>query len=84
MAVSSAALFPPVVVQVTGMPAHPEATYSAALEQEAVLGSRLTAWASLLTCALTYRAHPSEDDLFVFAEPYLEICPEVGLLLAAS
>lgn len=84
MAVSSAALFPPVVVQVTGMPAHPEATYSAASAQAAVLGRRLTAWASLLTCALTYRAHLSQDDLFVFAEPYLEICPAVGLLLAAS
>lgn len=85
MAVSSAALFPPVVVQVSRMPTRPdEAIASAASTGAAVLGRRLTAWASLLTCAMTHRAHLSDDDVSVFAEPYLEVCPEVTQLLASQ
>ncbi|HEY8822136.1 MAG TPA: hypothetical protein VIM49_09370 [Dermatophilaceae bacterium] len=82
MAVSSAALFPLVVVQPIGMPTRPEdATGSAAESPAVVFGRRLTAWASLLTCAMTHRDHLSEDDLSVFARPYVKICPEIGRLV---
>ena len=83
MAVSSAALFPPVKVVVPGMSPRPdEMTGSAVSALAGGFGRRLTAWASLLTCAMTHRAHLSDDELSVFAEPYLAVCPEIERLLA--
>lgn len=81
MAVSTAALFPPVIVQSTGMPPRPDgATASAAASPELAFGRRLTAWASLLTCVMTHRDHLCDADLSLFARPYAEICPEIGRL----
>ena len=85
MAVSSAALCPPVVVQPRGMPPCPDdSTASSAASLAATFGHRLTLLASLLTCAMTHHDHLSEEDLSVFAEPYLEICPEIGRLVGGS
>ncbi|MEO8517759.1 MAG: hypothetical protein ABI438_01165 [Dermatophilaceae bacterium] len=82
MAVSSAALCLPVVVQVTGMPPCPDdSTLASAASLGATFGHRLTLLASLLTCAITHRDHLSDEDLSVFVEPYLETCPEIGRLL---
>lgn len=87
MAVSSPALFPPVLVGVSAMPpVTDEVIASAVLGRLPALaedfGRRVTVWASLLTCAMTHRALLSDDDLSVFAGPYLEVCPEIGRLLA--
>lgn len=87
MAVSSPALFPPVLIAWSGLPpVTDEAIASAVSARLPALaegfGRRVTVFASLLACAMTHRALLSDDDVSVFVGPYLELCPEIGRLLA--